>query len=130
MTRQGKTRGLRMTAGGKLDDEHVLARAGLAERDEARVKAAWYLVRTGNGDLDVLGALGLACDVCGNAKPGEVCTTCLNNPPPKVERRRPARPVVRPGCCPLCNNPMPRSGVCRKRLVCRAAAVRAEMEAL
>lgn len=42
----------------------------------------------------------------------------------------PAAPAaVRPGYCPLCNNPMPKTGVCRKRQICREAAGRKEMEA-
>jgi hypothetical protein len=60
---------------------------------EAQADALAYLTRTGNGDLaEVLG---------------------LVEPPPEP---------VAPGECGLCGNPLPKHGVCRKRIVCRAAA--------
>lgn len=63
-----------------------------------QAKAIVYLWRTGN--LDLLAALGL--DAALNA------------------RRGPAKP--KPTRCPICDNKLPKHGVCRKRQACREAA--------
>lgn len=89
MTRQGRSPGFkpRVTGGGSMGSSSdtlrvpaVGAPVGPDGMAATRVKAAWYLVRTGNADLDVLGALGLACEQCGRPRPGEVCQGCLREP--------------------------------------------------
>ncbi|WP_189336335.1 hypothetical protein [Actinoplanes ianthinogenes] len=63
-----------------------------------RALAIQHLERTGNADL--LPILGLA------AAP-------------------PATPEARPGHCPLCHNPLPKTGICRRAIRCKAAAEKA-----
>lgn len=63
-----------------------------APSPETRADALAYITRTGNADL---------AEVLGLAEP---------SPEP-----------VTPGECALCGNPLPKHGICRKRIVCRAA---------
>lgn len=66
---------------------------------EEQAEALAYLIRTGNKDLAEM--LGLV---------------------------KPTAKSAMPGTCGLCGNPLPRSGVCLKRMVCRAAAAKQAAE--
>lgn len=92
---------------------------------QARDDATAYLTRTGNADL--LPVLGLIDDPVATRRRIEKAHAEVGIKPrsPKPE---PPPPVARGGC-PLCGNKVPKSGVCRKRLVCREAAIRTEVEA-
>jgi len=90
---------------------------------ETKAAALQYLQRTGNAD--VAEALGLVVDPIAAARSRAKARWELSSTSPA-----PRAPVeVPPGHCPLCGNPIPKSGACRKRLVCREALVRAEVEA-
>lgn len=90
---------------------------------ETREAAKRYLQRTGNAD--VMEALGLVEDPIATERSRAKAQWELSSTSPV-----PRPPVdVPPGHCPLCGNRIPKTGVCRKRLVCRQARVRAEVEA-
>lgn len=66
---------------------------------KAQADALAYMIRNGHGDL---------AEMLGLVEPADRPTT--------------------PGRCPLCDNPLPKHGVCRKRIVCRAAAAKPTSE--
>ena len=114
MTRHGHINGQK----GRRGNQHKPTPApGTEAMDAARADAVTYLERTGNSDL--LPILGLVAD-------------------PVAERARRAKALVDmgskpwsqraagPGDCERCGNALPKSGVCRKTMRCRAAAAKEE----
>jgi hypothetical protein len=88
--------------------------------DEARVKAMWFLYRTGNRDLWEV--LGLVDDpVAGAARAARALREMSGGHVPA--------PVVRPGYCPICQNKVTYSSPCRRTKACREAFARAEVAA-
>jgi hypothetical protein len=121
MTTRGGSPGYRprTAGGGRHDDLNALTRDGGDPGDEARVKATWYLVRTGNADL--LQMLGLVADpVAEQARKAKALV--------ETGQRPWSKRAATPGSCPLCGNRLPKSGVCRKTLRCREVAARKEVE--
>jgi len=118
MTRRGANPGFK--------PRHSGGNGPTAERDDeareaVRVIAKWYLYRTGNRDL---------WEVLGLAEEPAAAQTRKARALAAMSHKRPPDPVrhVQAGHCPLCNKPIPKSGVCRKTSRCRDAVARKELE--